>query len=112
MSFSILVDGGTVELSTDGGRIIFSRTLAATATDLPRLASFAPGRMLREEATLSAGPKTGDAAFLWQDIAADASASAMQRAFESFCDSCDWWKERTEDFSEPQSEIPPLMIRP
>ena len=36
----------------------------------------------------------------------------MQRAFEEFCDSCDWWLERVEEFSAPEPEIPPLMIRP
>ena len=40
------------------------------------------------------------------------SAGAMQLAFESFCDSCDWWLDRISEFSAPEPEIPPLMIRP
>ncbi len=111
-SFSILVDGGEVLLRAEPGRLLFSRALACGEEDLPRLASLAPGRMLREEAVLAAEPGPDGAAFLWRELPADASAAAMQRAFESFCDSCDWWLERVGEFAEPEPEIPPMMIRP
>ena len=111
-SFSVLVDGGEVMVRAESGRLFFSRALACTEDELPRLAAFVPGRMLREEAVLAAEPGPGGAALLWRDLPADASAGAMQLAFESFCDSCDWWLERVDEFSAPAPEIPPLTIRP
>ena len=111
-SFPLLVDDGEVLVRAEGDRLVLSRALACDEGDLPRLASFAPGRMLREEAILAAEPTPGGAALLWRELPADASAGAMQLAFESFCDSCDWWLERIDEFSAPEPEIPPLMIRP
>ena len=111
-SFPLLVDGGEVLVRAEAGRLVLSRALACDEGDLPRLASFAPGRMLREEAILAADPTPGGAALLWRELPADASAGAMQLAFESFCDSCDWWLERVDEFSAPAPEIPPLTIRP
>ncbi len=111
-SFTLLVDGGEVLARADGGRILLSRTLACDAADLPRLAAFAPGRMLREEAVLAAEPTEGGAVFLWQDAPDTAPPSALQRLFETFCDSCDWWLDRVGEFSAPEPEIPPMMIRP
>ena len=111
-SFPLLVDDGEVLVRAEGVRLVLSRVLSREAEDLPRLASFVPGRMLREEAVLAAEPGPDGAAFLWRDLPADASAAAMQRAFESFCDSCDWWLDRIAEFSAPEPEIPPMMIRP
>ena len=111
-SFSVLVDGGEVLVRAESGRLFFSRALACGEDELPRLAAFVPGRMLREEAVLAADPGADGAAFLWRDLPADASAGAMQLAFEAFCDSCDWWLERVDEFSAPAPEIPPLTIRP
>ena len=111
-SFPLLVDDGEVLVRAEGVRLVLSRVLSREAEDLPRLASFVPGRMLREEAVLAAEPGPDGAAFLWRDLPADASAAAMQRAFESFCDSCDWWLDRITEFSAPEPEIPPMMIRP
>ena len=111
-SFPLLVDGGEVLVRAEGGRLVLSRILSREAAELPRLASFVPGRMLREEAVLAAEPGPDGAALLWRDLPADASPGAMQRAFEAFCDSCDWWLDRVREFAEPEPEIPPLMIRP
>ncbi len=111
-SFPLLVDGGEVLVRAEGARLVLSRVLSREAEDLPRLASFVPGRMLREEAVLAAEPGSDGAAFLWRELPADASAGAMQLAFESFCDSCDWWLDRITEFSAPEPEIPPMMIRP
>ena len=111
-SFPLLVDDGEVLVRAEGARLVLSRVLSREAEDLPRLASFVPGRMLREEAVLAAEPGPDGAAFLWRELPADASAGAMQLAFESFCDSCDWWLDRITEFSAPEPEIPPMMIRP
>ena len=111
-SFDLLVDDGEVRVRAEGGRFFLSRALPCETGDLPRLASFAPGRMLREEAVLAADPGSDGSVFLWQDAPADADAVALQRLFESFCDSCDWWLDRVREFSEPTPDIPPMMIRP
>ena len=112
VSFTLLVDGGEVSVRAEGGRVFLSRALTCAEDCLPRLAALAPGRMLREEATLAAEPGPDGGAFLWQDAPDTADARALQRLFESFCDSCDWWLERVREFSEPAPEIPPMMIRP
>ena len=111
-SFDLLVDGGEVRVRAEGGRLFLSRALPCEAGDLPRLAAYAPGRMLREEAVLAAEPGPNGGAFLWQDAPNTADARALQRLFETFCDSCDWWLERVGEFSAPPPEIPPMMIRP
>lgn len=111
-SFTLLVDGGEMMVRAEGGRVFLSRALACEEEYLPRLAALAPGRMLREEATLAAQPGPDGGAFLWQDAPDTADARALQRLFESFCDSCDWWLDRVREFSEPAPEIPPMMIRP
>ncbi len=112
VSFSLLVDGGEVEARAGSGRVFLSRALACGKEDLARLAALAPGRMLREEAVLAAEPGPNGGAFLWQDAPDTADARALQRLFETFCDSCDWWLERVGEFSAPEPEIPPMMIRP
>ena len=61
---------------------------------IPALAAYAAGRMLREEATLAFG--NGNV-FLWQDAPADADDRTLLRLFESFTDSCDWWRARVEE---------------
>ena len=112
LSFTLLVDDGEVLAHSEGGRLLLTRVLSHEAVDLPRLASFAPGRMLREEAVLAADPNAVGAVFLWQDAPDTADARALQRLFETFCDSCDWWLDRVREFREPAPEIPPMMIRP
>ena len=111
-SFTVRVDDGEVLARCEGGRVLLTRTLAREAEDLPRLASFAPGRMLREEAVLAALPNAEGEVFLWQDVPDTADARALQRLFETFCDSCDWWLDRVRELREPVPEIPPMMIRP
>ena len=112
VSFALLVDDGEVLVRAEGGRLLLSRVLSRDPAHLPRLAAMAPGRMLREEAVLAAEPGRDGAVFLWRDLPEDASPAAMQRAFEAFCDSCDWWLDRVAGFSEPEPEIPPMTIRP
>ena len=73
------------------GRLVLSRKLTGDAAALPRLASFAAGRIMREEATLAFGD--GEA-LLWQAVPADSDDRTLLRLFETFADSCDWWRER------------------
>lgn len=94
------VDGGAVYAEETGGRIRLSRVLTDEAAEWAGLAACAPGRMLREEATVAVGPVPGDAegknaCFLWQDAAAGADAHGLRRLLETFLDSYDWWRART-----------------
>ena len=69
--------------------------------------------MLKEDAVLAYGE---GGAFLWQSAPADSDEHGLLRLFETFMDSCDWWRDRVdalrggEQVSAPQSEE--MMIRP
>lgn len=99
-SFTLQVDGGKVFAEESGERIRLARRLTDDASEWPLLAACAPGRMLREEATLAVGPVPGDrggkpSCFLWQDAPAGTDAHGLRRLLETFLDSCDWWRART-----------------
>lgn len=101
-SFTMQVDGGEIFAEETGGRVRLSRRLSGDPSEWPLLAACAPGRMLREEATVAIGPVPGDAegkpaCFLWQDAPAGTDSIGMRRLVETFLDSCDWWRERTAD---------------
>ena len=114
--------GGSAVLRVDGMEIVaeeadrhirLSYALTDDETLLPTLATYAAGRMLKEEAALSYGDGR---AFLWQEAPADADARAMLRFFETFMDSCDWWRERVDALrgnAEVATAVPEtMMIRP
>lgn len=114
--------GGSAVLRVDGMEIVaeeadrhirLSYALTDDETLLPTLATYAAGRMLKEEAALSYGDGR---AFLWQEAPADADARAMLRLFETFMDSCDWWRERVDALrgnAEVATAVPEtMMIRP
>ena len=51
--------------------------------------------------------------FLWQDAQADADDRTLVRLFESFTDSCDWWRARVEERGKGDAvEISEAVIRP
>ena len=100
--------------ATDAGGVLrLEFRLTDDKTQLPRIASLAAGRMLREDAVPAFGGEGGHA-FLWQNLPADADASAMRRGFESFAASCDWWRERLSGAAQDTEETPrpEMMIRP
>ena len=121
VSFMFRVDGMEVNAEENDGRLVLSYALTNDDTLLPMLAAYAAGRMLKESATLAYGVVAGlkpaaqpanRQAFLWQDASAD--AHGLLRLFETFMDSCDWWRARLEprsgaDGPSPFSEV---MIRP
>ena len=88
-------------------------SLTSDAVLLPRLAEYAAGRMLREDAILSWG---SEGVFLWQEASADASAVAFRSLFESFLDSCDWWRARVDALRGGEASVSGenemMMIRP
>ena len=107
---TLRVDGAEVTAAVTGERLVLSQRLTDDADKLPLLAGYAAGRMLREEAVLAYGD---GAAFLWQDVSARAGDQALVRLFESFMDSCDWWRARVEGAREKErAEFPEMMIRP
>lgn len=115
------VDGKELLAEEYDGRIVLSRELTDDVSLLPALATYAAGRMLREDATLAYGRRAkvdGQdlrcSAFLWQDAPSDATARDMLRLFETFMDSCDWWQARMDSLGgRDGGSLPePMMIRP
>ncbi len=104
------VDGFEVSASVAGGRLVLSQRLTAGTDRLPELAGYAAGRMLREEAVLAFGD---GAAFVWQDASSESDDRALVRLFESFMDSCDWWRARVERRQEEASpQLSDMVILP
>ena len=87
------VDGMEIVAKEANGRIVLSYTLSGDSAIVPTLCSYAAGRILREDAVLSCDKSS---AFLWQDAPTSSSEREMVRLFETFVDSCDWWRERVD----------------
>ena len=121
LSFTFRSDGVEIAAEETDGRLVLSYGLSDDEGILPTLATYAAGRMLKETATLAYGnyqttKLPNYQTFLWQDASADADAHELLRLFETFMDSCDWWRARvdalsgsgTTEASEPET----VMIRP
>lgn len=108
--FTLRVDGKEMLVEESAGRIVLSHVLTEDDSLFPTLAAYAAGRMLREDATLAYGRQS---AFLWQDASADADNRTLVRLFETFADSCDWWRARLDERGKVGSvEISEAVIRP
>ena len=108
--FTLRVDGKEVFVEESAGHLVLSVVLTEDESMIPTLAAFAAGRMLREEATLAFG---SNHVFLWQDAPADADDRTLLRLFESFINSCDWWRARVEERRKGDAvEISEAVIRP
>lgn len=93
-SIILIVDGHAVRVSERRGRIVLSLSLGNPPDEEVRqLATYATGRMLREEATLAWDPAAKEL-LIWQAVPATATDELLRRVFEVFCASCDWWDER------------------
>ena len=118
--FTLRVDGKEMFVEESAGRIILSIVLTENDSILPLLAAYAAGRILHENATLAYGSLDGKTSklqkqnvFLWQDAPADADDRTLVRLFESFADSCDWWRARVDEHGKEDSvEISEAVIRP
>ena len=109
-TFTLRVDGKEIFVNETAGRILLSHVLTEDDSMIPTLAAYAAGRMLREDATLSHGRQS---TFLWQDAPADANDQTLVRLFETFADSCDWWRERVDERGKDEAmEISEAVIRP
>ena len=113
-SFTFRVDGMEIVAETSGGRLILRHMLTEDEGLFARLAGFAAGRMLKEAAVLAAERPDGGGLFVWQDASSDASAHDLLRLFETFCASCDWWRERVESVGGVQPQFGPeqMVMRP
>lgn len=108
--FTLRVDGKEVLAEESAGRIVLSHVLTEDDSMIPTLAAYAAGRMLREDATLAYGKNS---TFLWQDAPADADDRTLVRLFESFADSCDWWRARVDERGKVGAiEMSEAVIRP
>ena len=115
------VDDMEIEADERDGRIVLSYALGGEERLLPSLAEYAAGRMLKESAALAwdadglIATRGGEGrAIIWQDAPVDADASGLSALFETFMDSCDWWRARVEALrgSENASTGETLVIRP
>lgn len=106
---TLRVDGREVFVEESAGRIVLSNVLTDDVSIIPTLAAYAAGRILREDAALAYGKKS---VFLWQDAPADADERALVRLFETFADSCDWWRARVDERGSSSAEISEAVIRP
>jgi hypothetical protein len=111
LEFAFKVDGGEVHASDLEKRLVLSREISREEEDLPRLASYSTGRILREDAALYWDGRRG-AAMLAQEIPAAAAPHALKAFFESFADSCDWWLARTAAEPVKTAAFPEMVIRP
>ena len=126
LSFTLQLDGADVLADERSGRLRLALSLSDDENLFPKFAAYAAGRMLREEATLTVGelsagsspaapqPSGNQTLFLWQDVSASAGGHALARLFETFMDSCDWWRARVEEQNgnEERTTSELFMIRP
>ena len=110
-SFTMMVDGADVLLRLLGKRLVISRVIDRDENDLPQLAAFAAGRLLKEE-TVLAWDERLSACVLWQELPENADDAQLVRFFEDFMNSSDWWVERAGELNAPPAVFPDIVIRP
>lgn len=117
-SYVFGVDDAEILARESGGRLVLERVLwkagdeTETTANMPyELATYAAGRILREEATLAWDP-TRDAAILWQGVPASLPSDKLLRFFEVFTASCDWWMDRVNGTVESAPKFPEMVILP
>jgi hypothetical protein len=109
--YAFRVDGWEIIAEKIGNRMVLKRYLDVAYDDLPLFASYAAGRLLREEAVFAWDDKA-QKAVLWREIPPNSAPSVMKEAFEEFADSCEWWMQRVLDIHAPESVFPDVLIRP
>jgi len=116
VSFAFVVDDREIVARIAEGGLEFSCTLlSGEALDraedaLVRLAGYAAGRLLKEDATLAWDPNAR-AVVLWMRTPAEGAGDA-RRAFEAFCTSVDWWSDRVSEEDLGHVGVPETVIRP
>ena len=113
-SCALLVDDAEVNVSEEDGRLLLQVALVPCGERdglLETLASYAAGRVLREDAVLSYDPQS-DSVVLWQAVSVNADAMELREFFERFAASWDWWRARVQEILSPKPTFPEVMIRP
>lgn len=116
-SFDFLVDGEMISAEAEvkkagEGRILLKTVLTEDEEVAGRLATYAVGRLLKENAVL-AWDFENRAAILWTELnTRRLSDGEVRRAFESFCESADWWRERVKESGVPGNAPDKFLIRP
>jgi len=116
-SFNFLVDGETISAEAEvkklgeGEEWVLLKTVLTEDEEVAgRLATYAAGRLLKEKSVLAWDPEKR-AAILWERVKRSGEGEE-RRAFESFCESADWWRERVKEEGSGHTNTPAVMIRP
>ena len=110
VSFTFLVDGDPIEARTKAGALLFKWTFPENAP-VERLAEYAAGRFLRDEAVRTWDP-VRERAVLWQRTAKGAGDRELVRTFREFIGSRGWWKACVAELTRPKATLRDLVIRP
>lgn len=108
--FVFIVDGLKIIASESSKGVVLKFWLEASPEHIVSFAEFAFGCILRDEATLS-WDNSGSSLFLWVCLSSPDETS-LRHGFESFADSCEWWRSRAMEREVPVSVVPDIMIRP
>ena len=94
-------------------------TLAFGSLDVGKFRSLDAGKLGSLEGTTSKLPNFETSklptsnVFLWQDASVDADDRILLKLFETFADSCDWWRARVDERGKTDAvEISEAVIRP
>ncbi len=112
-SFAFRADGMEISVAESGDMLLFEFALSEDEEKFPSLAGLAPGRMLKENATLAFDP-SARRVFLWQEVPSNSPMDVLSAAFGAFADSCEWWRDRAADGSQGAgaSRLPETFIVP
>lgn len=111
------VDDYEIRAQEANGRLRLTATVFTPARDgsederLTELATYVPGRILKEEASLAWDPDS-DSLVLWQEMPTAVDANDLRRFFDVFAASCDWWAERVRQAGSSAPVFPQMVIRP
>ena len=115
--YAFAVDDFEVRAQVTDGRLRLSSTVFTPPRDgsedekLAELATYVPGRILKEEAVLAWDPDAGSLV-LWQEMPTGVEENDLRRFFDVFAASCDWWAERVRQASAPAPAYPEMVILP
>lgn len=105
---SLVVDDREIRLRERNSMIVLEHRLGSESVE--KLAEYAAGRLMKEEAYLAFDGESGEAV-LREELPGNALPTTMRKVFELFTASVDWWSARAAELKS-QERIPEMMIRP
>ena len=111
VEFSFKVDDLEIDAIDLESRLVLLCEISRNEEDFSRLATYAAGRILRDDAIVYWDERR-EAAMLSQEITSSASPVGFKNFFEAFAGSCDWWSARTAAKPLESSSFPEMVIRP